>query len=139
MKIRVFYVSLVFLSGFSLTNGVADAPKNAASPPCEETTETQADIEACAGTRETTAEQRHDQAFREILRYVDGDEKARLLAAERAWRTFLDADCAFWSLGDGEMSPVNKAYCAADLFDKRAQELESWPPNAPRDALVPHQ
>ena len=82
-------------------------------------------------------DRRLNKAYREVLRYVDGDEKAKLLAAERAWMAFRDADCTFWGASGGTIAPMNEASCRARLSEDRAKELDGWPPNAPRDALAP--
>jgi uncharacterized protein YecT (DUF1311 family) len=116
--------------------GLAQAPKK--TPSCEETAQTQSDLTACAISGAQAADRRLNHAYREVLRYVDGDPQAKLVAAERAWIAFRDADCAFWGAGGGTIAPMNEANCRATLSNARAKELDTWPPNAPRDALAPH-
>jgi uncharacterized protein YecT (DUF1311 family) len=61
-----------------------------------------------------------------------------LLAAQRKWVAFRDADCTFWGAGDFSLASTNKAYCIADVSELRAKEFKGWPPNSDRSALVPN-
>jgi uncharacterized protein YecT (DUF1311 family) len=124
---------------FSLAQQAQSEPAPIAPPqPCLQAAMTQLEITACAEAAAAHADQRLNHAYDELMRYLDGEERDRLASSERAWVAFRDADCAFWGYGDFSLAPTNRAYCQADLSNDRAKELESWPPNAPRSALVPH-
>ncbi len=108
------------------------------APPCEQSARTQPEITACAVAAARAADQHLNNAYRDLLRYLDPEETKNLLAAQRKWVAFRDADCAFWGAGDFSLAPTNKAYCVADVSERRAKELESWPPNSDRSAVVPY-
>ena len=112
-------------------------PDPAPAQSCLQTAQTQSDMNACAGDGAKAADQRLNAAYRDLLRYVDEGGKAKLVAAQRAWLAFRDADCAFWGAGDGSIAAMNAASCLADRSNQRAEELKAWPPNASRDALTP--
>jgi uncharacterized protein YecT (DUF1311 family) len=129
------------LAAVALAISVPALAKASPPPPsargCEQAAHTQGELTACAAGQAAAADRRLNAAYRDVLRYVDGEEKAKLIAAERAWVGFRDADCAFFGSGGGSIAPMNEAFCRADLSLARAKELEGWPPNAPRSALVP--
>ena len=102
-----------------------------------DTATSQAQLSACAATMAQAADQRLNKAYGEVLRYVDDRDRSRLVAAQRAWLAFRDADCAFWRGSGGTTAPMNQHMCVAARSDERARELDAWPPNAPRDALTP--
>jgi uncharacterized protein YecT (DUF1311 family) len=134
MVVAGIAAGLLGLAGPALAASVTTA---GAPPACAESARTQPEMTACARTDATAADRRLSAAYRELLRYVEGSDRRRLVAAQRAWLAFRDADCAFFSGGGGSIAPMNAAVCRADRSRTRAEELESWPPNAPRSALVP--
>jgi len=106
-------------------------------PSCLDTATSQMQLSACAATMADAADQRLNKAYGEVLRYVDGRDRSRLIAAQRAWLAFRDADCAFWRGSGGTSGPMNHQMCIAARSDARAKELDAWPPSGPREALVP--
>jgi uncharacterized protein YecT (DUF1311 family) len=133
------HVGLLLLSPILLlaTPATGSARPAAAPLACEQTAQTQSELTACAAEGAKAADQKLNKAYRDLLRYVDGADTAKLVTAQRAWIAFRDADCAFWGAGDGSIAPMNLANCLAELSNKRAEELDTWPPNASRDALAP--
>ena len=122
-----------------LTCGPGAAATAAAAGNCLATAQSQQALTACAGAQAAQAAQADRQlnaAYRDLLRYVDGDERARLVAAEKAWLAFRDQDCAFFGDGGGSIAPMNQPLCRASLSRARAKQLNGWPPNAPRSALA---
>lgn len=117
---------------------VACIGSNAMAADCMDTAMTQGDMTACAGAKAADADKQLNAAYKDILRYVQGAERAKLVAAQRAWLKFRDADCAFWGDGGGSIGPMNRAHCLARLSLARTEELKSWPPNADRSAIAPN-
>src|SRR5690242_19036366 len=91
----------------------------------------------CAAVSARLADRRLNKAYADVLRYLNAQDRAQLVAAQQAWLRFRDYDCAFWGGGGGTIAPTNQQYCLAERSTERAKELEGWPPNSPRDALVP--
>jgi uncharacterized protein YecT (DUF1311 family) len=98
---------------------------------------TQADMTDCAMEDFRAADKKLNNSYRAVICYFGDHEKSELVAAQKAWIKFRDLDCAFWGSGGGSIAPMNELVCRARLSEERAKELDGWPPNAPRDALVP--
>jgi uncharacterized protein YecT (DUF1311 family) len=128
---------LIVVSMALASPGTSEPIPRSGHPSCEQAATTQPEITRCAYAAAAAADQRLNQAYKELTTYLDRAEQARLLSSERAWLAFRDADCTFWGHGDFTLAATNRAYCLAELSADRAKELESWPPNAPRTALVP--
>jgi uncharacterized protein YecT (DUF1311 family) len=105
-------------------------------PDCMNTARTQFELTTCAEGLFAAADKLLNKSYEAVLPYLCPDERAQLLASERAWIAFRDADCAFWGTGGGSISPMNAALCRESLSRERAKELDGWPPNSPRDAVV---
>ena len=112
------------------------APGSSSWPACRQTAMTTPEMNACAAAGARLADERMSKSYEALACHLDSEGKAQLAAAQRAWEAFRDADCAFWR-GDGSVGLMNQIDCRASLAHARADELDRWPPNAPRDALVP--
>ena len=111
-------------------------PGNTSWPACRQTAMTTPEMNACAAAGARLADERMNKSYDAVACHLGLDGKALLAAAQRAWDAFRDANCAFWR-GDGSIGLINQIDCRASLANARADELDRWPPNAPRDALVP--
>jgi len=125
----------ITVSIFALVVCAADA-SGADAPRCTNAAGSQRELTDCALAQERVAQQGLDRSYRALVCHLEAAEKSQIEASQRAWEAFRNADCEFWA-GDGSISPMNKALCRANLANQRARELDGWPPNAPRDALVP--
>ena len=113
-----------------------DSPPASAST-CMDTAMSQAEINACARAKAQEAEDHLKKSYQAVLCYLDAYTRAKLEASQRAWESFRDADCAFWGAGDGTIARANYSGCRAQLAQDRTKELDGWPPNTRRSALVP--
>jgi uncharacterized protein YecT (DUF1311 family) len=108
---------------------------------CSDTALTQRAMNECAGAEAHAAEEQLNRSYQAVLCYLEPSEKAALVASERAWIAFRDADCAFWGGGGSDSRSsrdgMDAAYCRAQLSRDRAKELDGWPPSAPRSAISP--
>jgi uncharacterized protein YecT (DUF1311 family) len=102
-----------------------------------DTARTQSDLTACAEVWAQASDKILNKSYQALIRYLCPDERTQLISSERAWIAFRDVDCAFWGGGGGSIAPMNEAICRASLSIDRAKELDSWPPNSPRDSIVP--
>ena len=129
---------LAFLLVPTVAAAAAHPPSGAkAALPCEQAAATTDQIAGCAAKGQAKADARLNTAYRDLLRYLDPDQRKQLVAAQRTWLAFRDADCAFFGGGGGSLAAANRLSCEAALTNSRAEELEGWPPNAPRSALQP--
>jgi uncharacterized protein YecT (DUF1311 family) len=118
-------------------NVLPEAHLSAAS--CLDKATTQGELDACAGMQASEADKLLNHAYQSVMKYFcQGDaERDQLVASERAWLAFRNADCAFWGAGGGSIAPMNQAFCVAELSRQRAKELDGWPPNSPRESPLP--
>ena len=107
-----------------------------ADPNCMQTAMTQSALTNCAVTFAEAAEARLGKSYRALLCHLAPEEKVALEAAQRAWEQYREVDCAFWGSGGGSIAPMNEQFCKADVTSTRADELDRWPPNSPRDKLA---
>jgi uncharacterized protein YecT (DUF1311 family) len=136
-------LAIALIAGASAASAAPEAQHSKAEnaqPSCLQKAETQYELDACAGSMAKAADARLNKSYRELMCYLNmddyKDERAQLVAAQRAWLAFRDADCAWQGSGGGSISPMNQALCLAGLSDARAKELDSWPFNADRSSAM---
>lgn len=133
-------VRRVLMCGGVLASLMAGAPGVASaqmSSTCADSAQSQAALNACAIDGARAADQSLKQSYDELTRYLDTEAKDRLASAEKAWVAYRNADCSFWGSSAASLSKMNYENCLAQLTTARAKELDSWPPNASRDSLIP--
>jgi uncharacterized protein YecT (DUF1311 family) len=99
---------------------------------------TQAEMTICAGQDLTEADKALNaqyQATRKVLKQQDAEAstadlkggEAALLAAQRAWLGYRDAQCvsAGFQARGGSMEPMLISSCQAELTRKRTEELKA--------------
>ncbi len=105
-------------------------------PDCDSPT-TQADMNACAAIEYETADKDLNAAYQQVRKKMSAWDKAAdddskgavdaLVAAQRAWVEFRDANCeaAGFQARGGTMEPMLVSSCLADMSTKRAEELRT--------------
>lgn len=77
-----------------------------------------------------TADQALNQTYKDVEKRLanDSNGKARLIAAQRAWIAFRDAECTFQSSGDdgGTAAPMVITACRTSLTTARAAQLKGY-------------
>ncbi|GGD92993.1 hypothetical protein GCM10011390_09660 [Aureimonas endophytica] len=88
---------------------------------------TQSDLDACAGAELKRADADLNARYAELVARLGDDQKVKtkLVAAQRAWIGFRDAECALRAAGveGGSAQPMVVADCRAELTRKRADDL----------------
>lgn len=96
---------------------------------CDSAT-TQADMTACYDATLKGADKKLNAVYREIESRLgdDPDTRKLLVAAERAWIGFRDAECAFSASGGegGSAYPMTVSMCLADLTAARTKQLSAF-------------
>jgi uncharacterized protein YecT (DUF1311 family) len=64
-------------------------------------------------------------AYQRAMKDATAAEKGKLRAAERAWITYRDANCAYYAAAEGSIARINAAACMRDMTKTRAEELAS--------------
>lgn len=84
----------------------------------------------CAGKAFEEADKQLNADFKEIEKRLvdDADAKKRLVAAQRAWIAFRDAECAFQTApsADGSMYPMLVANCKAAMTNQRLMDFKTY-------------
>ena len=127
------YVSLLLLigSGAATTVSAQEAKADCASP------QTQMEMTQCAGEDYDKADKELNGEYQKLRKLLAERDKAAdengkgavdaLVAAQRAWVTYRDANCdltGFQARG-GSMEPQLVASCLAQMSRDRTQELKS--------------
>ena len=88
---------------------------------------TQAEMNACAGIAYEEADAALNAAYAEVRARLDEAGREQLVATQRAWIAFRDADCAAvgagWMGGTGMGAAVSN--CLADATRARTKVLQS--------------
>jgi uncharacterized protein YecT (DUF1311 family) len=77
----------------------------------------------CTG-KINTADQRLNTAYKALQACIDDAQRQPLLAAERLWVQYRDANCGFYGVQDGSIRQVQAAECIRSMTEDRARELE---------------
>ena len=91
--------------------------------PCGDKTSTLAVVE-CVQAKTTVADQRLNAAYKALQARIDHSQRQPLLAAQRLWVQYRDANCGFYRVQDGSIRQVQAAECIRSMTDDRARELE---------------
>jgi uncharacterized protein YecT (DUF1311 family) len=91
--------------------------------PCGEKTSTLAVVE-CVQAKTNVADQRLNAAYRALQARIDVAQRQPLLAAQRLWVQYRDANCGFYRTQDGSIRQVQGAECIRSMTEDRARELE---------------
>jgi len=91
--------------------------------PCGRETSTLAIVE-CVHVKINAADQRLNATYKALQAQVDNAQRQPLLAAQRLWVQYRDANCAFYGTPDGSIRQVQAAECLRSMTEERARELE---------------
>lgn len=92
---------------------------------CDDATSTAA-IVACIDREAQAADRRLNTAYRTARTRVSPAQAQRLLAAQRAWIAFRDANCRAYAAGEGSVTRIEAAQCRRDTTAARAAELSRF-------------
>jgi uncharacterized protein YecT (DUF1311 family) len=91
--------------------------------PCGDKTSSLAVVE-CVQAKINVADQRLNAAYKALQGQIDANQRQPLLAAQRLWVQYRDANCAFYGVQDGSIRQVQAAECLRSMTEDRARELE---------------
>jgi uncharacterized protein YecT (DUF1311 family) len=74
----------------------------------------------CVQAKINAADQRLKSAYKALQAQIDTAQNQPLLAAQRLWVQYRDANCAFY----GSIRQVQAAECLRSMTEDRARELE---------------
>ncbi len=78
----------------------------------------------CLNAKTAEWDKRMTIAYQRLRNSVEPKQRAQLLAAQRLWIQYRDANCLYYSLGEGSIARVEAADCMLRMTKGRALELE---------------
>lgn len=91
--------------------------------PCGQKTST-LEVVQCVQAKTNIADQRLNAAYKTLQARIEANQRQPLLAAQRPWVQYRDANCAFYGTRDGSIRQVQGAECIRSMTEDRAHELE---------------
>jgi len=91
--------------------------------PCGDKPSTPAVVE-CVQAKTNVADQRLNAAYKALQGRIEANQRQSLLAAQRLWVQYRDANCGFYGVQDGSIRQVQAAECVRSMTEDRARELE---------------
>jgi uncharacterized protein YecT (DUF1311 family) len=83
------------------------------------------EIVACTAAKTRMWDERMNTAYRSLMQRVDAGQRNPLVAAQRLWVQFRDANCRFYGSQEGSISRIQAADCVRAMTEARAIELEN--------------
>ncbi len=79
----------------------------------------------CIGNEHARQDARLNNAYKNLAAQLSANRKNELLAVQRLWIRYRDANCKFHGDPDGgTMAGINAASCGLEMTARRARELE---------------
>jgi uncharacterized protein YecT (DUF1311 family) len=78
----------------------------------------------CANEKTAYWDKRLNAAYVRALKETEGKQREPLRAAQRLWVQYRDANCLYYSLGEGTIARIDAADCVYRMTKSRALELE---------------
>jgi uncharacterized protein YecT (DUF1311 family) len=91
--------------------------------PCGQKTST-LEVVQCVHAKTNIADQGLNAAYKALQARIEANQRQPLLAAQRLWVQYRDANCAFYGTRDGSIRQVQGAECIRSMTEDRARELE---------------
>ena len=91
--------------------------------PCGDKSSTLAIVE-CVQAKTKASDQRLNAAYKALQGRIDPAQRQPLLAAQRLWVQYRDANCGFYGAQEGSIRQVQAAECMRSMTEDRARELE---------------
>ena len=85
----------------------------------------------CTQKEDDLQDARLNAVYKKVMADLNTRQRAKLLAAQRAWIAFRDAECASYQDEDwGTISRVLAAGCVLHMTVQRTMDLEHYPPGS---------
>jgi uncharacterized protein YecT (DUF1311 family) len=91
--------------------------------PCGDKPSTPAVVE-CVQAKNQRGGSTVECSYKALQARIDAAQRQALLAAQRLWVQYRDANCGFYGTKDGSIRQVQGAECIRSMTEDRARELE---------------
>jgi uncharacterized protein YecT (DUF1311 family) len=78
----------------------------------------------CVQAKTNVSDRRLNAAYKGLQARIDAAQRQPLLAAQRLWVQYRDANCGFYGSQEGTIRQVQAAECMRSMAEDRARELE---------------
>jgi uncharacterized protein YecT (DUF1311 family) len=78
----------------------------------------------CLKARTAQWDKRMTAAYQQALKDAVPQQREQLRAAQRLWIQCRDANCLYYSLGEGTIARIDAGECMRSMTEARARELE---------------
>lgn len=78
----------------------------------------------CLKGKTASWDKRLNAAYQKLLKEIQPKQREQLRIAQRSWVQYRDANCLFWSLGEGTIARIEAGDCMYRMTKDRAEELE---------------
>jgi uncharacterized protein YecT (DUF1311 family) len=115
-------VHRIFLSACLVLLAGASAAR---AQECDRSDDSQQMMNICAAEDYQAADAKLNQAYQDIISSDDADDKKLLQAAQRAWISFRDAECAHSTAASngGSIHAMEVSQCLTTLTNDRIKQL----------------
>lgn len=115
---------LAALLSCAALSAVASAQRRGASDPCRDP-QSQAEMNMCAAKRFKAADAELNRVYNRLASMLEGDNLARLKAAEVSWIKYRDDNCGYEAgfFEGGSMRPLILSSCFERVTKARTAEL----------------
>ena len=80
------------------------------------------DVVECVQAKTNAADQRLNAAYKALQAGIKANQRQPLLAAQRLWVQYRDANCGFYGVQDGSIRQVQAAKCIRSMTEDRARD-----------------
>jgi uncharacterized protein YecT (DUF1311 family) len=115
--LRIF-VAVVSM-GFLMSAAYAEEKDSANS--CEGSTYEMAE---CLKAKTEQWDKRLNIAYQRELKNAESRQRLKLRAAQRLWVLYREANCLYYSMGEGTIARLDAGECMRKMTEARARELE---------------
>ena len=79
----------------------------------------------CLNAQAAQWDKKLNAAYKAALDAAEPKQREQLRKAQRLWVQYRDANCTYYSLGEGSIARVQAAECLRGMTEKRAKELQN--------------
>jgi uncharacterized protein YecT (DUF1311 family) len=82
------------------------------------------EIVECLEAKTAYWDKRMTIAYQQALKIAEAKQREQLRRAQRLWIQYRDANCLYYSLGEGTIARIDAGECMRSMTEARAKELE---------------
>jgi uncharacterized protein YecT (DUF1311 family) len=120
MRIMLKIFIAVVSTGLLLTSAVQAEDKDSEKS-CDGSTY---EMVECLKAKTAQWDKRMNLAYQRELKNAESPQRAQLRAAQRLWILYREANCLYYSMGEGTIAGVDAGECMRRMTEARARELE---------------